>query len=445
MKKNKVIIASTLLIILPLVILSGTYEARADVIDSNTVCDHPYNHCLFWNYRMIVNMYPYGYYCPVYDFWTAAGVAGHRVADPYWHYTSADYYFQSGYGMYWSAQSSIQCNWLDPYPNSYTPPSNYIFGIEPWPADQYTVWGYRSKWQNLGDPVSSGFTTQISTQTQCWFKLPNQYQLWIWSGVYWCGMQHQWATIRIPGSPMQSVESSTSITKQLSQSLEIKPQFDIDVVYSYVGPRQDNFTEPNPMQTETSMPNTLYAKTLYPSLTWLNVTYTPSVVESCDAKIEIFLIQLTSNTGATERYLYSMGTNYNPSFSNLDALPPAINSQIGNLVDINTIDAGASYFAFNLTAGQSTLATGVGSLGIYTSKPSELGLWSVTKPDSVILNVSRLGWITLNGSSASTTKSLQDAAQIQLQPFGNGFVSNKILSDTELSQINPLNPQAQAR
>jgi hypothetical protein len=84
-----------------------------------------------------------------------------------------------------------------------------------------------------------------------------------------------------------------------------KPQFDVEVVYAYVDPRKDHFTCQNPLPDKTAG-TTLNAVSLYPSIVYFNFTLVSSAeIESCDAKIEVYLIQITANTGATENYTFS--------------------------------------------------------------------------------------------------------------------------------------------
>ena len=220
-----------------------------------------------------------------------------------------------------------------------------------------------------------------------------------------------------------------------------KAQFNVDVTYAYVGQRTSGFSEPNIMNINPKI-TTLYAKSLYPSLICLNITDVSSATaESCNAKVEIYLIQLTSNTGMTERYLYSMGTNYS-TFDNLNKVSSAINSHIDDFVDTTTINGGEGYFATNMTVGQYTFAS-VGSLGLYTNKPSDSGLWSLSQPNTITITVRRLGSITLSGTSVSTaTASPSDSSSIQLAKFGNGFLVNKIVSSDKLLQMDPFNPLA---
>lgn len=191
------------------------------------------------------------------------------------------------------------------------------------------------------------------------------------------------------------------------------------------------------MSTSSSIP-TLYAKSLYPSLICLNVTRLSAVEKGYDATVDVFLIQLKSDKGDTENYLYSMGTNSNASFSDFNSVSQAISSKINNFANIRTINGGESYFAVNTTSNQSILGTSVGSIGSYTNKPSGLGLWELSQPNTVTVTIRRLGSISLKGTTVLTTfANPHDFSMIQLEHFGNGFLANKIVPKEKLSQTNP--------
>jgi hypothetical protein len=64
------------------------------------------------------------------------------------------------------------------------------------------------------------------------------------------------------------------------------------------------------------------------------------------------------------------------------------------------------------------------------------------KPETLTLTVRRIGWIILNDDS--TTVHLTDSdivAQIQMQPYREGFIYNNVFAEEQLSQINPTMPQ----
>jgi len=221
---------------------------------------------------------------------------------------------------------------------------------------------------------------------------------------------------------------SSLASEQPTQSLVAKPQFDIEVLYAYVGR--------GPVEAPHSHFDgvLMYPRSQYPSIVYFNITHlSNSVTESCDAKMEVYLIQITSDTGCTENFTYVEATNYNPAFSDLNAL----SSRIHDLIEPDTTLGPYGFFSFNLTTNQSILGHRVGSIGSYTSNPSGLGLWSAGEPNTITVSIRRIGWITSNGISSSTIRdaSSETIAQVQLEKFGDGFIYNTIVSQRKLSQI----------
>lgn len=214
----------------------------------------------------------------------------------------------------------------------------------------------------------------------------------------------------------------TSSSQQANQSLSIQPQFNVQVAYVYVAERTSYFTSSNPMQAQTGI-STLNAESLYPTIIYLNFTEIPNVqVPSCDAVMEVYSIHLTSNTGASEKYTYVEGTNYNPAFSNLTQLSSHVNDFPSTL---NTPLFGS--FIFNGTVGQTYLGGRAGSYGTYTAAPSNRGLWSAGQPTTIIVSVQRIGWIIANGTQ---TSSIADptcplVARAQLVPLEPAFSSTE--------------------
>jgi hypothetical protein len=86
---------------------------------------------------------------------------------------------------------------------------------------------------------------------------------------------------------------------------------------------------------------------------------------------------------------------------------------------------------------------------MYTDAPSNQGLWRNGKPDAVSVDISVLGWITLNGDSVSISPNSQKDAkvtQISFQTYGDGFIINKIVPTDQLSKIDDLfNPKVDVK
>jgi hypothetical protein len=222
-------------------------------------------------------------------------------------------------------------------------------------------------------------------------------------------------------------------------SIESKPQFRIDIVYAYVGPRRAHFTMPNPI--EDSPVSMLNALSLHPSIVYFNVTPTSdSETMSCDAKIEVYIVTIFSDKGSVENFTYFEGKNCRPSFSNPTALA-ALSSHINKLVGSSNTLGLRGFFDFNRTVGQPIIGDRVGSFGIYTSRPSRLGLWQAGQPNAIYVYVRRVGWVMLKDGTVSTTLANDDSMlQVELSKSGNGFMYNTIVPQDKVQQMDPWHP-----
>jgi hypothetical protein len=239
------------------------------------------------------------------------------------------------------------------------------------------------------------------------------------------------------------LESNQSLPVNVIETSQYNPCFDFNVLYAYVGPRTSHFTTGNPLQNETSI-KTLNAKTLYPSLVCFNVTSNPiNELGSCDAKLEVYLVKIQSNTGLTENHIYFIATNCEPSFKNPDLLNPAI-SNISRLIDTNTvIDRLNGKFAYNMISDNRSLSGRVGTLGMYNTQQSDNGLWSKGTPSTMTIDVRCLGLITLKGTEVTIIKDTAlptDHKQVSLQGFDEGFAYNNLIPQDQLTKIDPFQP-----
>jgi hypothetical protein len=230
-----------------------------------------------------------------------------------------------------------------------------------------------------------------------------------------------------------SLTSSVSSVQPM-QSLKAEPLFNVDVVYAFVG--KGPYEAPHSHFDEVLH----YPKSQYPSAVYLNVTRASTAeIESCDAVIEVYLIQIISDKGPIEKYAWFEGTNYNPSFS--DSELTSLTSSIYDLVDLSTINGVRGHFRFNWTDNKSILGGKVGSFGSYSSSPSGLGLWSAGKPNIISVTVHRIGRVTLNDDSISVRADTTSAkATVQLEKYKEGFLSNKIVTVDKLPQIDLFQP-----
>jgi hypothetical protein len=239
----------------------------------------------------------------------------------------------------------------------------------------------------------------------------------------------------------ESQSEALSLKTSLEQSDQLhitEPQFGVNIAYAYVGPRKDHFICQNPLQDKIPVA-TLNAESLYPVLIYLNITHISNAeVKSCDAKLTVYLVQLSANTGATESYLYVEGTNYDPAFSDLSPL----SSHISDFDEAYTSNGLSGGFIFNWTVNTSNLGGRIGSCGSYSSKSSGLGLWSAGEPNTIIVSVHRIGSISADGESVSAAADVdsENLVQVPLERYGDGFIYNTIVSQQKLSQIDVFNP-----
>ncbi len=64
------------------------------------------------------------------------------------------------------------------------------------------------------------------------------------------------------------------------------------------------------------------------------------------------------------------------------------------------------------------------------------------KPQELFLTVMREGWVTVNGDTGSVHLiNPEMVLKLQLQPYGDGFIYNKLFTAEKLSNIKPIMPQ----
>ncbi len=176
---------------------------------------------------------------------------------------------------------------------------------------------------------------------------------------------------------------------------------------------------------------------LYPAIVFFNFTHLLNE-QTCDAKMDVYLVQITTDTGITENYIYAEATNYDSAFSTPETLSNHI-TDFSEASDNNGISGG---FVFNWSASHSHIEGRVGSYGSFSSRPSELGLWSAGEPNAITVSVRRIGTISVENGAVTTAadSNSKSIVQISLQKFGAGFIYNTVISSDKLSQINLYDP-----
>jgi hypothetical protein len=121
-------------------------------------------------------------------------------------------------------------------------------------------------------------------------------------------------------------------------------------------------------------------------------------VASCDGEIEVYKIKVTTDTNLTENFCYTIGTNYNPSFS-----PQELKALLDQTLDLkgfnNIVTMGG--FKFNMVDNKFILCIPIGSMGAYSSGLSGEGLWCAGTPNTISVTVQRIGYVTINNGSVT--------------------------------------------
>ena len=239
----------------------------------------------------------------------------------------------------------------------------------------------------------------------------------------------------IVATVIASISTSSVYSLQI-ETPNLRPQqFNLETAYAYVGqgPSNDTFTD--------SKGVLLSPISRYPSAIYLNVTR-PTVEDGqCDAVLEVFMVNITTDKNLTEKFIYFAGTNYTSSFSQekLDILT----EHIFELFDVNAVDAIRGNFRYNWTNNESILSPAIGSYGIYTNFFTGDGLWSKGKPDAISVTYYRIGYVTMiNGAVLvqPDTESVSNKSQVQLQEKNGGFLKNNIIPADQLPQGNQFKP-----
>ena len=212
-------------------------------------------------------------------------------------------------------------------------------------------------------------------------------------------------------------------------------QFILQTAYAYVGKGPENETATG------EAGNLLMPVSEYPSTIIFNVTKPTAQDAKSDAILEVYNVSVATDKGLAEHFIYFIGTNTNPSFSEQEL--DALTAGIYNLFDVNKVDAVRGNFQFNWTEGESVLSAQVGSYGIYTDYIHGLGLWTEGQPNAISVSVHRLGnVVTTNGviSVQPDMTGIQRQTITQLAPGNHTFLINTIVPNDKLSQVNAFEP-----
>ncbi len=173
--------------------------------------------------------------------------------------------------------------------------------------------------------------------------------------------------------------------------------------------------------------------TYYPVDVALKLTYIGAPEdEPYGAKIEGYLVNLSTDTDVVASYICYVGTNLKAGFD------PALRNELTPYLQIALNSAAGTPNTFslrlNLTAGESFSASlgSTGSLGTLRNMSRTLSVWTNGTPTEVTATVYRLGWIVFTEESVSfvANPASDDVLQeVQLEKVGVDFrYGNKPIS-----------------
>jgi len=244
--------------------------------------------------------------------------------------------------------------------------------------------------------------------------------------------------------PTESLNGASKIYPDISTKIALpERQFDVNAAYAYVGPAPSNAS-----YFDKGFNTTMDLASKYPSILRLNFSLNPAVqIESCDAIVEVYGIKIATDTGATEYFAFGIGTNYNTSFTKSEEA--IIFPNIRYLVDYNCYKGLSGCFNFNWTASPAILTNNIGSICRYigyrpNATSDKIGLSSAGLPNSISIEIYRIGYVTMNDGSVSIYKdSVKNIiASINLPKYNNGFLYNKLVPEEELPETDLFKPTA---
>ena len=239
----------------------------------------------------------------------------------------------------------------------------------------------------------------------------------------------------IPNQPPTRADVQNA-TKEIASA---NTQFQIHVAYAYVGPSPSNESSYFDKSRNTIMRQI----SQNPSSVLLNISYTPNTqITGCDAIVEVYGINITTDNGLSEYDAYFIGTNYDPSLSNTSL--STLVQYVSNLYNASLYTSLAGNFKFNWDSHSSFLTDSIGSNTIYiASDKSSLGLFSAGKPNAVSVAVFRIGYITITNGTVTIFEDLSSEtpiALVQLGSYESGFLYNDLMPAAQLSQGNLFKP-----
>ena len=198
----------------------------------------------------------------------------------------------------------------------------------------------------------------------------------------------------------------------LMTQLDKEPQFNLNVSYAYI----DNYWANDTSKIQKNY-GLVYAVTFEATARHNLQQFPYNIFPYADAVSDYYTLELLSEKGSIGNLSYQITQITNrPITSGSFFRPP---TQDGGSVGYGN----GTYF------------------GYIEGSTQNLNI-SLGKPDSITLIVRREAWVVFK-NNATTTYSADSkiVAQVELQPYGDGFIYNKLFTQEQLSRINPVMPQ----
>jgi hypothetical protein len=219
-------------------------------------------------------------------------------------------------------------------------------------------------------------------------------------------------------------------TAKAETGTEPEPQYDLKVLYAYIAVGNSSFPshlDKDLKQYIGSVDDLALKYSIVFNAT--NNFYGKIQPDFPDAQVDYYLIQFSSEKGLLLSYTYFTGVSYKPSMFNLSSLRSFIFDRD------EWFDTRNSTGTFGVSSDISPF-----EIWIHSASSSEL-VSAFGEPETLFLDISRIGSITFNGNSTIVSLSKTNPiTHIQLQRFGNGFLCNTIITDNDLTQIDLFRP-----
>ena len=230
----------------------------------------------------------------------------------------------------------------------------------------------------------------------------------------------------VPTSPQSSSSNSSETSPH---PFALKSIFDVKVVYSCVmnGPPED----PDDPSGGSKKPHPIV---VYYELTHVSCPE----AKAFDAIMEAYRVTVKTDTGITETISFFEGTSYSPEFE--DLMP--ITEGVHMLIPPFSASGLTGYFSFNLASNEVVTGHRTSTIGTNIRGSTELTLWRAGEPNTITVNIHRIGCVVENATSVSVIYDKgSDDIEVQLEKYGDAFLYNTVIPEDQLPHIDLLHPE----